>query len=75
MMYNHQTMVKRAYKFRFQPNQEQRIQLAQIFGCTRFVYNWGLRLRTDAYYQEQQKITYQETSQQLTNLKKNPEYA
>ncbi len=67
-------MIRRAYRFRFYPNQKQRIQLAQTFGCTRFVYNWALRLRTDAYYQHQQKLSYKETSNQLTQLKKNTEY-
>ena len=68
-------MIRRAYRYRFYPNQEQRIQLAQTFGCTRFVYNWALRLRTDAYYQHQQKMSYKETSNQLTQLKKNPEFS
>ena len=68
-------MIRRAYKYRFYPNQQQRIQLAQTFGCTRFVYNWALRLRTDTYYQHQQKMSYKETSHQLTQLKKNPEFS
>ena len=68
-------MIKRAYKFRFYPNQEQRIQLAQTFGCCRYVYNWALRLRTDAYYQHQQKMSYKETSNQLTQLKNHPEFS
>ncbi len=68
-------MIRRAYRFRFYPNQEQRIQLAQTFGCSRFVYNWALRLRTDAYYKHQQKMSYKEMSNQLTRLKKNPEFS
>ena len=68
-------MARRAYQFRFYPNQEQRIQLAQTFGSCRFVYNWALRLRTDAYYQHQEKMSYKETSNQLTSLKKNPEFS
>ena len=68
-------MIRRAYRFRFYPSPEQRIQLAQTFGCTRFVYNWALRLRTDAYYQHQQKMSYKETSNQLTQLKKNLEFS
>ena len=68
-------MIKRAYKFRFYPNQEQRIQLARTFGSCRFVYNWALRLRTDAYYRTSQKMSYKETSHQLTQLKKNPEFS
>ena len=33
-----------------------------------------LRLRTDAYYQRQEKVGYHETSSLLTELKKQPEY-
>ena len=61
---------KRAYQFRFYPTDEQRRIFAHTFGCTRFVYNWALRLRTDAYYKDQQRIGYHETSAQLTLLKK-----
>ena len=74
MVYNFFMIIRRAYRYRFYPSQQQRIQLAQTFGCSRFVYNWALRLRTDAYYQHQQKMSYKETSNQLTNLKKNPDF-
>jgi len=60
---------KRAYKYRFYPTEEQKQILARTFGCARFVYNWALRLRTDAYYQEKQRIGYHETSSRLTTLK------
>ena len=68
-------MIRRAYRYRFYPSQEQCIQLAQTFGSCRFVYNWALRLRTDAYYQNQQKMSYKETSNKLTQLKKNPDFS
>ena len=61
---------KRAYQYRFYPTDEQGRIFAHTFGCTRFVYNWALRLRTDAYYKDQQRIGYHETSAQLTLLKK-----
>jgi putative transposase len=38
-------LVKKAFKYRIYPNQEQRAQLAVQFGHARFVYNWGLALR------------------------------
>jgi putative transposase len=66
---------KRAYKFRFYPTAEQKQILARTFGCARFVYNWALRLRTDAYYQEQKRIYYSDTSAMLTQLKQQPEYS
>ncbi len=66
---------KRAYKYRFYPTDEQKRLLAQTFGCARFVYNWALRLRTDAYYQQQKRLSYADTSTALTELKKLSEYA
>ena len=39
---------KRAYRYRCYPTSEQAATLAQTFGCARYVYNWALRLRTDA---------------------------
>jgi putative transposase len=42
--------IKRAYKFRFYPTDEQKEILAQTFGCARFAYNYMLKARTDAYY-------------------------
>ena len=66
---------KQAYKYRIYPTDKQKQLLAQTFGCVRFVYNWALRLRTDAYYKDQQRIGYHETSARLTALKKQPKYA
>ncbi len=63
----------RGFKYRFYPTVEQKIQLAQTFGCTRFVYNWALALRTDSYYQENKSLSYQDTSNALTKLKKEPD--
>jgi len=65
--------IKRAYKFRFYPTPEQEQNLARTFGCTRFAYNHMLRLRTDAWYKEQKRVGYHDTSALLTELKKQPE--
>ena len=61
---------KRAYKYRFYPTNEQKRILAQTFGCCRFVYNWGLSTRKTAYFQHGQKLTYDDLSAMLPNLKK-----
>ena len=66
---------KRAYRYRFYPTPEQAAVLARTFGSARFVYNWALRLRTDAYYQRQERISYADTSAALTALKHEPETA
>ncbi len=61
---------KRAYKYRFYPSEEQKRILAQTFGCCRYVYNWALRERTDAYYQHGERLYYEGTAQRLVLLKK-----
>ncbi len=60
---------KRAYKYRVYPTTEQASILARTFGCARYVYNWALRLRTDAYYQRRERVYYADTSSALTQLK------
>jgi putative transposase len=66
-------MTKRAYKYRFYPTPEQEQLLARTFGCVRFVYNAVLRYRTDAFYQQQEKIGYIEANAYLTKMKKTPD--
>ncbi len=65
---------KRAMKYRFYPTEEQKQQLARTFGCCRFVYNWALRKKTDAYYQEHARLYYKDLSEALTTFKKRREY-
>ncbi|CAI1774279.1 transposase, IS605 OrfB family [Serratia fonticola] len=66
--------MKRAYKYRFYPTQDQIEFLAHTFGCVRFVYNSVLRWRTDAYRERQEKIGYIQANARLTALKKEPEF-
>jgi putative transposase len=66
---------KRTYHYRFYPTPEQAAVLAQTFGCARYVYNWALRLRTDAYYVRHERLGYHEASAALTALKQQPEMA
>jgi putative transposase len=61
---------KRAFKYRFSPTDEQKIILAQTFGCTRFVYNWGLNTRCTAYKERGEKLTYYDLAPMLPDLKK-----
>ena len=66
--------IKRAYRYRFYPTPEQEQILARTFGCARFAYNHMLRLRSDAWFQRQERVGYHETSAALTALKKTPEH-
>jgi putative transposase len=66
---------KRAYKFRWYPTDEQKQTLARTFGCCRYVYNWALRKKTDAYYKDNQRLYYKDLSALLPLLKKQEETA
>ncbi|MEV5539781.1 RNA-guided endonuclease TnpB family protein [Saccharopolyspora shandongensis] len=62
--------MKRAYKFRFYPTDAQRQELLRTFGCVRKVYNLALDARTRAWFTEQRRVNYNETSAMLTAWKK-----
>jgi len=64
---------KRAYRYRCYPTPTQAAVLAGTFGCARFVYNWALRLRTEAYYERQERLSYVDLSAALTTLKQQGE--
>ncbi|QUH03635.1 IS200/IS605 family element transposase accessory protein TnpB [Saccharopolyspora erythraea] len=64
------TLVKRAYKYRFYPTGVQRSELLRTFGCVRKVYNLALDARTRAWFTEQRRVNYNETSAMLTAWKK-----
>ena len=65
--------MKLRFNYRIYPTKEQEILLGQTFGCTRFVYNWGLDLRSKGW-KDGLRIGYPETSKTLTELKKDPKY-
>ena len=61
---------KKAYKYRIYPTDEQASILARTFGCCRFVYNWALRQRSDAFFQHGERLYYHQLAVLLTDLKK-----
>src|SRR5881227_2368580 len=65
---------KRAYQYRVYPTDEQKQVLARTFGCARFVYNWALRQKTDAFYQENKRLYYKDLALALTLLKQQDAY-
>lgn len=62
--------VKRAFRYRFHPTDEQAAELSRTFGCVRLVYNKALEARTDAWRTEQRRIGYAESSALLTQWKR-----
>lgn len=59
-----------AYKYRVYPTKEQRRFLAQTFGCARYVWNWALEHRTNAYHDEGESLGFAAMCKRLTKLKK-----
>lgn len=68
------THVKRAFKYRFHPTDEQAAELSRTFGCVRKVYNLALAARTEAWTR-QERVNYNATSAMLTAWKKTEELA
>lgn len=66
-------VVKRAYRYRFYPTDEQAHQLTQTFGCVRYVYNRALAERSRAWTQEKRRISHAETDKMLTRWKRDEE--
>ena len=57
-------------RFRLYPTAEQQQQMAQMFGCVRFVYNHYRALREEQYQKTGKSYGYNECSKDLTSLKK-----
>lgn len=65
-------MIK-AYKYRLHPNNEQITFFEKSFGCVRFVYNWALSQRIEAYQKDGTRISWVDSCKRLTELKKQEE--
>ena len=69
--------IHRTYRYRCCPTEAQKRRLAQTFGCARYVYNWALEMRTDAYHENHENgesVDYYETKRRLTTLKKDGDH-
>lgn len=67
--------MKRAFRYRFYPSDAQAAELSRTFGCVRLVYNRALSERTQAWYGEQRRVGYVESSAALTRWKKTDDLA
>lgn len=64
-----ESIVKRAYLYRFSPTEDQAGQLPRTFGCVRLVYNKALEARTIAWDRDRRRVNYADTSAMLTEWK------
>lgn len=59
-----------SFKQKIYPNSAQKDYLCQEFGASRFVYNWGLHLKTEEWASNKKPISSAELGKRLTQLKK-----
>jgi len=59
----------KAYRYRILPSVAQKKQLAQFFGCCRFIYNLGLETKVFAYSSAKKNISCFDLISQITELK------
>ena len=74
---NNKTTTYRNYKFRIYPNNKQKTAFAKNFGACRFVWNWALEQRNNAYNDSNGKEIKSSfiMKKELTKLKKLDEYS
>ena len=65
--------MKKAFKFRFYPTQEQSEVLERTYGCVRLVYNKALEERTRSWYEDHVSLDYVGTAKLLTEWRNSEE--
>ena len=65
--------MEKAFRYRFYPTPEQESLLRRTLGCVRLIYNKALQVRTQAWYERQERVGYNQTSSMLTQWKKEEE--
>ena len=58
------------YKFRIYPDKETAELLIKWFGCSRYVWNWGLERKTKHYKETGKSLSYLQLAKELTLLKR-----
>ena len=61
--------MKRSYRFRLYPTRSQISMLVNILSMCRYLYNWSLQERIEAYKKDKKTITYIDQQNQLPTLK------
>ena len=69
MCYNSAMLVRKAFNYRLNPNQEQQAALTVQFGHARYVYNHFLQTRQEHYQATGESLSYQDTTKLLKELK------
>lgn len=67
--------IERAYRVRLRPKPEQARMLLRLFGARRFVWNWALQRKDQAWRADGTKLTGVDLSREFTLLRANGETA
>lgn len=65
----------KSYKYRLNPTSEQISLMEKTFGSVRFIYNWALQTKIEAYQNNKTSLTAIDLCKKLTKLKRQEEYA
>jgi putative transposase len=60
----------KAFKYRLYPSKEQKVLLEKHFGCVRFVWNWALGKKMEAYQKDKTNLSRYELQAELPKMKK-----
>lgn len=60
----------KAYQYRLKPNEPQKILILKSIGACRFVYNYCLNLRIEAYQKQAKRLSVYDLKRIITELKK-----
>lgn len=66
--------IKKSFKYRIYPTEEQKILLSKHFGVKRFVWNHFLEQRKKVYLENKQNLNYYDNAKALTELKKQEDF-
>lgn len=66
--------LEKSYRYRLYPTKEQELLIQKTFGCVRFVYNYYLDKRIEAYKTDKEILNYCKCSSDLTKLKQKLEW-
>jgi putative transposase len=62
-------MIQKAFKYRLFPTAEQQVLLSKHFGCVRYIYNWALNCKIEAYRTEKKTENFVSLGNKLPTLK------
>ena len=64
----------KSYKYKLNPNEDQKVLLNKHFGSIRFVYNYFLNERNMEYETNKNNINYYDNEKSLTGLKQQEDF-